>query len=294
MNSPIVTTMKTTINDISDTALWVATYRAIESKRSDALFVDPFAERLAGEKGFAIAKKQHGGMKLTDWTVVMRTYIIDNIILELIQTKKIDAVLNLGCGLDSRPYRMNLPSDFHWIEVDFPKIIEHKEAVLANEIPKCILKKVKLDLSDLTERKKFLDEMTKIHKNILVLTEGVIPYLKNEDVKNLGLELCHHPEIKFWLAEYLSPLALQFLLREKTKKIMKNSPFQFNPPSWFEFFKESGWKEERTLYFSEVGATLNRKPKLALWMKILGMLAPKERLEQFKKMSGYTLFVPMK
>lgn len=35
-----------TITNISDTARWVATYRAMETARPDAIFRDPFAERL--------------------------------------------------------------------------------------------------------------------------------------------------------------------------------------------------------------------------------------------------------
>ena len=42
------------IETISDTALWVATYRAMESERPDAIFRDPFARRLAGSRGQAI------------------------------------------------------------------------------------------------------------------------------------------------------------------------------------------------------------------------------------------------
>ena len=43
------------IRNISDTARWAAVYRARETKRSDALFRDPFARRLAGERGEEIA-----------------------------------------------------------------------------------------------------------------------------------------------------------------------------------------------------------------------------------------------
>ena len=39
------------IDNISDTARWVAVYRAQETARPDAIFRDPFAERLAGERG---------------------------------------------------------------------------------------------------------------------------------------------------------------------------------------------------------------------------------------------------
>jgi len=40
-----------TIGHVSDTALCVAVYRAEESERPDALFKDPLARRLAGERG---------------------------------------------------------------------------------------------------------------------------------------------------------------------------------------------------------------------------------------------------
>ena len=39
------------IEDVADTALWIAAYRARETARADALFRDPLAARLAGTKG---------------------------------------------------------------------------------------------------------------------------------------------------------------------------------------------------------------------------------------------------
>jgi hypothetical protein len=43
------------ISHVADTALWVATYRALESERPDALFHDRMAGVLAGERGKNIA-----------------------------------------------------------------------------------------------------------------------------------------------------------------------------------------------------------------------------------------------
>ena len=43
------------ITHIADTALWVATYRAIESERPDALFHDALAGLLVGDRGRRIA-----------------------------------------------------------------------------------------------------------------------------------------------------------------------------------------------------------------------------------------------
>jgi O-methyltransferase involved in polyketide biosynthesis len=39
------------IADVSDTALWIAAYRARETERAGALFHDPLAGRLAGDRG---------------------------------------------------------------------------------------------------------------------------------------------------------------------------------------------------------------------------------------------------
>ena len=48
---------ESSVRNISDTALWVAMYRAIESDRPDALFYDPYARKLAGERGAQILKE---------------------------------------------------------------------------------------------------------------------------------------------------------------------------------------------------------------------------------------------
>ena len=44
------------IHNVSDTALMVAACRAMETERPDGLVRDPFAARLAGERGMAIAR----------------------------------------------------------------------------------------------------------------------------------------------------------------------------------------------------------------------------------------------
>ena len=64
--------MPSPIRNISDTALWVAVYRAQESERKDALFHDPYARKLAGERGAQIAAHMHFA-KRHSWSYVART-----------------------------------------------------------------------------------------------------------------------------------------------------------------------------------------------------------------------------
>src|SRR3954462_5915422 len=113
------------LHHVSDTALWVAHYRAEESERPDALFRDPYAKVLAGERGRRIALSMGPTSRYTRWTLVIRTVLIDRFIADAIAAG-FDTVLNLGAGLDSRPYRLALPEALQWIEVDQPQIIDHK------------------------------------------------------------------------------------------------------------------------------------------------------------------------
>lgn len=43
--------------------------------------------------------------------------------------------MNLGAGLDARPYRMIWPKSLSWVEIDLPETFDFKERVLAGEQP---------------------------------------------------------------------------------------------------------------------------------------------------------------
>src|SRR5450432_1729282 len=108
------------IRDVSDTSFWIAHHRAVETRRPDALFRDSLAARLSGERGAKIATGMPA-VRMTGWTVVMRTCLIDDYITCAVRNG-VDIVLNIGAGLDTRPYRMALPASLEWIEADFARI----------------------------------------------------------------------------------------------------------------------------------------------------------------------------
>ena len=68
------------ISNVSDTARWVAIYRARESARPDALFDDPYAELLAGERGRAIATVMPRPAR-NGWPLIARTKLVDDFVL---------------------------------------------------------------------------------------------------------------------------------------------------------------------------------------------------------------------
>src|SRR5437588_844879 len=117
MSSPV-----SPVSHVSDTARWVAMYRAMESERRDALFHDRWARKLAGPEGEAILNAIPKGRQ-SAWPMIVRTQVMDELLLRTIAEKKVDTVLNLASGLDTRPYRLSLPASLRWIEVDFPDVL---------------------------------------------------------------------------------------------------------------------------------------------------------------------------
>jgi hypothetical protein len=89
------------IGHISDTARCVAWYRAMESRRPDAIFRDPFAERLAGPDGVSIVARMPRG-RASAWAMITRMAVFDEIIMGRIREHGADLVLNLTAGLDRR------------------------------------------------------------------------------------------------------------------------------------------------------------------------------------------------
>lgn len=96
------------IENVSDTARWVAVYRAMETARPDALFRDPYADRLAGEQGRRIVDEMKSGRTMA-WAMIVRTAVMDELIMDRVKQGGVDMVLNLAAGLDTRAWRMSLP-----------------------------------------------------------------------------------------------------------------------------------------------------------------------------------------
>src|SRR5881409_3957875 len=161
------------IQHVSDTARWVALYRAMESERPDALFRDPYARRLAGARGAQILAALPRGHTWA-WPMIVRTAVLDELILRAIERDGVDTVLNLAAGLDTRPYRLPLPSSLRWVEADFPDVIAYKQGQLTGERPVCAVEHVGIDLTDVGRRRALFGRIGAAARQVLVVTEGLL------------------------------------------------------------------------------------------------------------------------
>src|SRR6202047_4255477 len=228
------------VRNISDTARWVAYFRARENERPDALFRDPFAERLAGERGFEIANTLAQGNK-HEWAWVARTYLFDQFISREIE-EGTDLVVNLAAGLDARPYRMDLPAALQWVEVDLPEIVAYKEEILANEKPQCRLERVSLDLSDMPARRELFARLNGRATKIVVASEGLLIYFTAEEVASLAKDLGAGKHFESWIIDLVSPGQLRLMQRTTGKQLSEaGAAFKFGPPEGANFFGPFGW-----------------------------------------------------
>lgn len=248
------------LRNISDTALWVAIYRARESERMDAIFKDPFARKLAGERGERIAAEMEPSMRY-EWPYLARTWSFDKIINDSIN-EGTDTVINLAAGLDARPYRMDLPPTLRWVEVDLPEMIDYKEEILHGEKPRCQLERVKLDLRDQTGRRELFARIGGESKRALVLTEGLIVYLARDQVTELARDLGAQESFRDWATDLSSPALVKMLQKNLSALGDANAPLIFGPEEGPDFFVPLGWRPVELFNMLKVAGKLNRLPFL--------------------------------
>ena len=256
------------IRHISDTALWVAVYRAQESERADAVFRDPCARKLAGERGQQIAAAMPFAQKHS-WSYVARTWLVDQIVGREVQ-QGADMVINLAAGLDARPYRMQLPASLRWVEVDLPDMLSYKQEVLGAEKPRCTLERVPLDLRDTTARRALFQRLGGEAKRALVISEGLIVYFDEAGVAELARDLAAPASFRRWATDLASPALLKMLQKALGGALgAAGSPLKFAPREGPDFFIPYGWKplEARSLLH-----TAARLKRLSFGMRLLALL----------------------
>ncbi len=283
------------MNKIAETAYLVAMYRAFESERPDSLFQDPWARLLAGSKGLILAEML-GSQKQATNVIATRTYLIDKTIEKLIKEQQIDTVINLGAGFDTRPYRLSLPRSLEWIEVDFAEILAEKENRLQGQKPCCQLKSIHLDLTDLESRRTLFAEISAEAGEVLILSEGLLSYLPEEQVSLLDEDLRKQPNFRWWLFELISASGMEnstLLWREKLFhqyfSDSNTSVFLFNPKQGLDFFQQRNWQIVKFYSVWKESRRLKRGLKFAALLELILPYFAKQDWQALTQRIGVTL-----
>lgn len=279
----------TGIRNVSDTARWVAYYRGMESARPDALFRDPFAARLSGPEGRAIVKQMKHGKRM-EWAMVIRTVSIDDLLMRKIRNDQVDLVVNLAAGLDTRPWRLDLPPALRWVDVDLPGILDYKLETMKAEKTRCRYEAIRVDLIDATRRSAVLSQLGASSTKALVITEGLLIYLEPDDVKGIARDLAAAGGFRWWMTDIAHPRLIK-MTQNSWGKVLEaaGTPFKFAPEEHTMFFEPFGWKEKEFRSSTEE-ARRNKRLMRGMWFwNFIGRFYPKKVREAFKRFSGVVL-----
>lgn len=177
------------LSDVSKTAIITMAMRATQSEDTKSDFNDPMSVQslnklmdLASEsekKSILKIKKMYGGFGKTDAKRgVMRASIIDGIVNDYISKNQPCTVIYIACGFDTRYWRID-KRDCTYIELDLPEVIDQKKELLGDQIDYKMISSSVFDFS-------WIDEVTKDGDgNFIIVMEGFLMYLQEEDVKKL-------------------------------------------------------------------------------------------------------------
>jgi methyltransferase (TIGR00027 family) len=276
------------ISHVMDTALWVAFHRGQESLHAKPLYRDPLALKLAGELGERISARMSSATFMS-WMMALRTKAIDGLIEDAVK-EGVRLIVNLGAGLDTRPYRLALPEGVRWIEVDFPQMISYKEKLLQAETPTVSLTRVSLDLGDRGKAREFYQSLSREKGPILVITEGVIPYLDRVAVEALAQDLFAIPNIKYWIQDFRHGGYAQGFAKLWLKYKLRRAPMKFKVGHWFDFFARFGWRMRKQRLMSDLSAEFGRSMPTGGSIGLLMAIFPKKKLEAYNRSSGFVMF----
>lgn len=247
------------ITHVSDTALMVAACRAHETALEDAFLHDHFAARLAGERGVAILNAlPHANVARMG--LAIRARFVDELLLEALAAYPIATVLNLGCGLDTRPWRLELPPELRWIEVDFAPMLDYKDRVMSGERPRCRRERLTIDVNDSAQRHALYEAAGRAPT--LMITEGLLMYLPAATVGALAAESWNQSGIAHWISDLTTTAfskalgggtdAMQHIRHVQASDALKGEAI-------LEVLKRNGWKTAvKRSYITDVGFVMER------------------------------------
>jgi O-methyltransferase involved in polyketide biosynthesis len=162
---------------VSETLLIPLHYRVEYSRDGETVFKDVTAERFHDAIDYDWSKFQ--GHRLQRPAIAARTEIFDRLVKAFIDRHPDGLILNLGCGLDTRFYRLD-NGMLAWIEIDLADVIAFRE-----KLGEALSRRHRmLAASVLSEN--WIDEIGDYSgKPVLLVAEGLFPYFSEEEHKRI-------------------------------------------------------------------------------------------------------------
>jgi methyltransferase (TIGR00027 family) len=249
------------ITHVSDTALMVAACRALETDSPDGFVRDPFAARLAGERGMAILRALPQP-EMMRFGIGVRSRFIDELVLETLASEKIATVLSLGCGLDTRPWRLDVPVELRWIEVDFADMLDYKNALMSAETPRCRREFISADVNDAAQRRNIYAAVGPAPA--LMITEGFLMYLPGATVHALAAETSQESGITHWISDITTTAFMKAISMNTPQSVRDvQASDSLNGEQILESIRSQGWRTAaRRSYITDMAFAMERVQRM--------------------------------
>jgi len=166
-----------------ETMLMTLSSRAIQSQWKDPILPDPWAEEAMRHIDYDMGEHYKGAGSWSMWKdigptiVATRAATFDLLTRRFLADHPDAVVLQVGCGMDSRVFRVDPPAGVEWYDVDYPDVIDLRRQLFPE---RSAYHQVGAGLDDLH----WLDEVPRERPGLLI-AEGVLHYLDKAEVKAL-------------------------------------------------------------------------------------------------------------
>ncbi|MDI1449080.1 class I SAM-dependent methyltransferase [Polyangium sp. 6x1] len=173
---------KVTLREEKETLLLTVYGKAEESRMPDSLLRDRFAAEAIARVNYDFSKLK---VRRDDMiSLAIRAHLLDNWTREFIGRHPDAIVLHLGCGLDSRVFRVDPPASVRWFDVDYPEVIALRGRLYPERAGSTLLG------TSLTDPQ-WLDAVP-ADRPAMIVAEGVLPYLREDEVPRLFNRITAH------------------------------------------------------------------------------------------------------
>ncbi|HVM71331.1 MAG TPA: class I SAM-dependent methyltransferase [Anaerolineales bacterium] len=176
-----------------ETMLITLSSRAQQSQWKDPILRDPWAEEAMRHIDYDMSKQLTGVASWSMWKdigctiVATRALTFDQLTTCYLAENPEATVLHVGCGMDSRIFRVDPPATVQWFDVDYPDVIDLRRRLFPERGGSYHL--IGASLDDL----RWLDEVPADRPGLFI-AEGVLHYLSETEVKALlNAVVAHFP-----------------------------------------------------------------------------------------------------
>ncbi|MFD2178547.1 class I SAM-dependent methyltransferase [Veronia pacifica] len=206
-----------TLGSVQETLLIPLLGRAQETSRPNGLLSDPRAQEIIDQLDYDFSKWR-GDSSLA--VACVRTRIFDDIALRFLEKYPDGTIVEIGCGLNTRFERID-NGLANWFELDLSDSIALRRSFFSDQPRRTMIEGSVLD-------KEWIEPVVKLGKPTLFLSEAVLIYLEEHQVKQAIVQIADaFPEA--WFVTDMCKSSMT------TAQAHKKNMARFGVKTWFKW-----------------------------------------------------------